>query len=287
MKKRNVLNSPRLLELKKGRRRVLLGKILLFILAFLVVFFLLAYISRLPSLNISAIEINGNKAVETDTIKASVQKEIEGKYLWLFPRTNIFLYPKKDIEKNLSNQFTRLNDVNLSIKNSKILEVKLTERVALYTWCGIVLPETAPNQKCYFMDEDGFIFDEAPYFSGGVYFKFYGTTNLEGNVPSSGYFSEQNFKKLISFKKALENIKLKPVALYIQDDGDVTILLSGGIKSSEPEIILKVDSDIQKVAENLEAALTTEPLQSNFKNKYSSLLYIDLRLNNKVYYKFK
>jgi hypothetical protein len=54
-----------------------------------------------------------------------------------------------------------------------------------------------------------------------------------------------------------------------------------------PEIIFKIDSDFQKIAENLQAAITTEPLQTDFKNKYSSLLYIDLRFGNKVYYKFR
>ena len=49
----------------------------------------------------------------------------------------------------------------------------------------------------------------------------------------------------------------------------------------------KMTSDFQKIAENLQAALATEPLRSDFKNKYSSLLYLDLRYGNKVYFKFK
>ena len=73
----------------------------------------------------------------------------------------------------------------------------------------------------------------------------------------------------------------------MEDNGDIKVFLSGKKNQPWPEIILKADSDFQKVAENLEAALTTEPLQSNFKNKYSSLLYIDLRVKNKVYYKFQ
>ncbi|KKQ46157.1 MAG: hypothetical protein US65_C0044G0007 [Candidatus Yanofskybacteria bacterium GW2011_GWC2_37_9] len=82
-------------------------------------------------------------------------------------------------------------------------------------------------------------------------------------------------------------MKLKPIALYQEDNGDIKFFLSRENSSfMGPEIILKINSDFQKVAENLETALNTEPLQSNFKNKYSSLLYIDLRFGNKVYYKF-
>ena len=81
---------------------------------------------------------------------------------------------------------------------------------------------------------------------------------------------------------------LKPVALYKQDNGDIRVFLSKGkTLSMGPEIIFKSDTDLETVAENLQAALNTEPLQSDFKNKYSSLLYIDLRFGNKVYFKFQ
>ena len=157
------------------------------------------------------------------------------------------------------------------------------------------MPESdTAAQKCYFMDENGYIFDEAAYFSGGVYFKFYGKISEDGDLskressPAGSYFAKENFYKFVLFKKILENMGLKPVALYQEDNGDIKFFLSReNSLSMGPEIILKVNSDFQKVAENLETALGTEPLQSNFKNKYSSLLYIDLRFGNKVYYKFR
>ena len=150
---------------------------------------------------------------------------------------------------------------------------------------GVGIPQggsPTPGTNCYFMDENGYIFDLAPYFSGEVYFKFYG-------VPDVGsYFSKQNFQQLISFKDTLIDFGLKPIMLYITNDGNVEIFLfSGNPSTIGPEIILKTESNFQNVAENLETALTTEPLQSDFKNKYSTLQYIDLRFGNKVYYKFK
>ena len=200
----------------------------------------------------------------------------------------------------LQNEFKRLKDINLSIKDNKTLVVSLSEREAKYTWCGANIPTQTDssgvnpnNQKCYFTDGDGYVFDEAPYFSGEVYFKFFGIVGVptQGDTsnysPLGYYFSEHNFKQLVSFKDVLVGMGLKPLALYATNDGDLQVFLSG--KSSiatDPKIILKADADFQNVAENLQAALTTEPLQSEFKNKYSSLLYIDLRFGNKVYDKF-
>lgn len=247
-----------------------MDKILIGLLGLLAIFFSAVYLSGLNSLNINDIEISGNKVVDTEAIKTIVKQQLAGKYLGLFPKTNLLLYPKKNIENELEDQFKRLENINLSIKNNKILEVSVNERTPEYLWCG-----AEPNlevEKCYFMDENGHVFDEAPYFSGEVYFKFYG--------------SIQNFKQLISFKDILISLGLKPVALYIANDGDIQIFLSGGSFATAPKIILRVDTDFENVAENLQTALTTEPLQSEFKNKYASLQYIDLRFGNKVYYKF-
>jgi hypothetical protein len=197
------------------------------------------------------------------------------------------------------------------------LVVSLAERKAMYTWCGISpdvvvqgIPgsTTSGSDDCYFIDQDGYIFDKAPYFSGEVYFKFYGTPDApdvprldssrrgtSGGLstadsdfdPSGSFFSQQHFQQLISLRDILVGLGLKPVSLYVTNDGDIQIFLSSGSASSSgPEILLKLDADYENVAENLEAALTTAPLQSEFKNKYSSLLYIDLRFGNKVYYKF-
>ena len=291
MKKRNVLNSPRLLELKKHRQRVLQRKIALYLLVFLVFFISTVYLYRLPVLNISEVEITGNKIIETEIIKEVVEQQITENYLYFFPKTNIFFYPKSVIKNELQNKFKRLKDINFSVKDKKVLEISMTEREALYTWCGDVLPEVNDSeQKCFFLDKEGYIFDEAPYFSGEVYFKFYGLSDV-GRPTSEAtgiYFSPNNFQKFITFKQELEGMKLRPVALDVTPDGDIKVLLSKGSTTGiNPEIIFKADADFQKVAENLKAVLTTEPLQSNLKNKYSSFLYIDLRFGNKVYFKFK
>lgn len=291
MQKRNVLNSPRLLELKKERRRAILNKILISLFAFFVVFFLLAYLSNLKNLNITNIEIYGNNVVDTAVLKDNVTEQIKGKYLWLFPKTNVFIYPNNYIKKELWDKFKRIKDISITTKDNKTLVVNLTERVAKFTWCGATLP-TTEDQKCYFLDDDGYVIDEAPYFSGEVYFKFYGSTAVgrpTSDSPLGSYFSKDKFKQLVSFKDVLISIGLKPSALYVTNNSDVEMYLSRENSTTSmtgPKIIFKMDSDFQNVAENLEAALNAEPLKTKFKTKYSSLQYLDLRFENKVYDRF-
>ncbi|MEX2029314.1 MAG: hypothetical protein WD963_02425 [Candidatus Paceibacterota bacterium] len=236
----------------------------------------------MPVLNVDEIKVTGNKVIETQMIAEVVEKTIEAKHWWLFPKTNIILYPKKEIKNKLNDQFTRIGNIDFSVQseaNKKVLEILITEREALYMWCGETLPEPV-DVKCYFIDKEGYIFAESPYFSGEVYFKFYGS-------PIEGSKLFPDFQKLIFFKTALESIALKPVALHAQENGDIEVFLSAGNILPGPKVIFKKSSDFQKVVENLKAALDTEPLLSDFKNKYSTLEYIDLRFGNKVYYRFR
>ena len=171
--KRNILNSSHLLELKKRRRRIVLSKILLYIFGFLVIFALSAYASHASIFNTKGIEITGNKTIDTEKIKEVVQGEIVGNYLHFFPKTNILFYPKKNIENKLKATFKRLREVAVFVSDEKILQVSISEREPKYTWCGETI-NLEKEEKCNFLDETGFIFDEAPYFSKNVYFKFYG-----------------------------------------------------------------------------------------------------------------
>jgi hypothetical protein len=286
MQKRNVLNSPRLTELKKRRRKVVINKILLSLLGLVIVFFLLTYLSCLKNLNITEIQVTGNEIVDTEEVQTATREETAGKYLWLFPKTNILIYPQNSIKDKLQNKFGRIKNVDLSIENNKTLIINITERVAKYTWCGdtpvVGRPTSESSPQCFFLDEEGYIFDAAPYFSGEVYFKFFGRPTPEDN-----FFFKQNFEQLASFKDALVKLGLKPTSLYVASDGDVEInLLSGSSAITPPKVIFKLDADMQNIKENLEAALNTEPLKSDMKKKYSTLEYIDLRFGNKVYNKF-
>ena len=199
MQKRNVLNSSRLLKLKKNRQKTAINKVLFVLLGLVIIFIALVYFSRLSSLNINNIEISGNQIVETSAIKDVVQQQISGKYFFFFPKSDIFIYPGNAIKNALENKFKILENINVSVKTNHTLVVTLSERKGVYTWCGmspdVGIPTSGDN--CYFIDDNGYIFNQAPYFSGEVYFKFYGNSGI------GSYFSMQNFQQLISFKNIL------------------------------------------------------------------------------------
>ena len=294
MKKRSILNSPRLKEIKRKRRNVYRNRIIFFVICFLILFTGLTFVSRISKFNISEVQILGNKIIETKAIEQTVQENLSGYYLWVFPKTNFIIYPKNRIKKDLANKFKRFETILINDKNIKTLEISVTEREGKYTWCGGIVPALVSDTsslKCYFMDSSGYIFDEAPYFSGNVYFKFYGgDENLNIENPSGSFFMPKYFKQIITLKENLELMNLKPAAFFQSGDeshkGEGFIsLVSEPITG--PYVTFKLDSDYQKMTENLQAAISTEPLQTELKEKFDSLLYIDLRFGNKVVYKFQ
>lgn len=292
MKKKSILNSPRLNAIKKRRRKVYRNRVIFFAICFLIIFVGLAFISRIDKININEIKISGNKIIETKDIEEVVKENISGHYLWVFPKSNFIIYPKAKIKRELADKFKRFKEIKLDVQNIKTLEISVLEREAEYTWCGAVLPtwtsDVQVDQKCYFMDSFGYIFDEAPYFSGEVYFKFYGKTDSNNENPSGNYFLLNNFNRIILFIENIKLMNLEPSVFVLDEGGEGNIYLSSN-KSfpMNPKLIFKINSDFEKLIENLQAITNTEPLKTELVEKFNSLLYIDLRFGNKVYYKFQ
>lgn len=279
MNKNSVLNSPKFQEYKKQKRQVLRKKILIWFFVVVVFIVGLVFASRIKKINIdiSQIIISGNKIVELNDIHKVVETELSGRYFFLFQKSNSFIYPEKKIRNELLTKFKRLSTVSIYTTDTRIIHIDVTERGGEYLWCGMTYPNIE-NQKCFFLDNQGYIFDEAPSFSDGVYFKFYGGEN---NTGLGNYFLKDIFPNVIFFKDMIEKMDLKIISFSQSVDGDMNIYLTSGAK-----IIFKKDADFEKLAENLQALLSTEPFHTDFIKKYDSLLYIDLRFGNKVYYKF-
>ena len=290
IKKRDVLSSPRLSQLKKKKKKYFRNKVIIILFIFMILIVGLSLASHIKKINIDSIEISGNKIIDTVDLKDLIQSDLNGHYFGFFSKTNFLIYPKNKIKNDLITKFKRIKDISIDINNFRTLNISITEREGKYLWCGNDLPIADNNSilNCYFLDSQGYIFDQAPYFSGEIYFKFYGTDNSIKNDPAGVYFLPEYFEKIISLKENIEKMGLKPTIFYLENSEDADIYLSSPNTLIErPKVTFKLNSDYEKLAENLEAAIKTEPLKSNLKNKYSSLQYIDLRFGNKVYYKFK
>lgn len=266
-----VLNSQKFYDRKRKIKRL---KILASILGLVVFLALLVYLSRHESVLVKTIVVSPEEVIDRREIVQSVESKIAGYYGWLVPRNNALFLPRADIKTDLLKKFSRLKSVSLSLEGLNSLRVVVVERSPYALYC---LNED--NLECYFFDKESFIFALAPSFSEPIYL-IYHTENSFENPVGKRLMSIQEFVSLEAFVKKLTSLDIHASAFKIGGENFTLIMPSGG------EVVWRRGSDLPLLYSNLEAFLTSEVIkgQANFLEKISVL---DLRTENKVFYKFR
>lgn len=266
---KKALHTP---EFHKKKLRERYTRITIGVLIFLVIVGAPTFFLRQERFLISNIQIQGNEITKSEEIEKIIQDDISGNYLWLIPRSSVLLYPNNKIKADILRQIPRLISINLSLTDSRTLLVTIVERKPFALYC-------VGEGKCFFLDQTGYIFSEAPAFSGGVYMIYSTIPVLEAPLGQNLIYAN-DFVVLSSFIKSLPVLNLNPQSLLIQNGEDHLTLSSGGV------IMWKSSANLESLRSNLESFLS----DSNFTkepNALEKILYIDLRLSNKIFYKFK
>jgi len=287
---RDILTSPRLEDIKRKRKARIIRLIILFGILFLSIFGALAYFSSYHRVTIHTVEVTGNRIINTTDVQTVVTNDISGRYIHLFSRANILIYPKGKIYKDLITAFPRIQSLDISLDRFNTLHIDLVERQAAFLYCGASIPAipTDVGENCFFINNDGYIFDKAPYFSGNVYFKYY--MKLPGSdtrALGSQMLPQDQFHALASFIDKITSLGFKPIYLSENDDGIDTLYLDNGNNPIIPQIIFKAHDDLPTILSNLTTAMAQPEFANDIHSKYATLLYIDLRFTDKVLYKFQ
>lgn len=251
-------------------------------LLFIIIAISVLYISKLERFTISDIRILGNEVIDSSDIENIVHDELNGKYLWLFPKTSVFLYPSNNIMDSILDRWMRVSSVDIYADTMTSLTVRLNERKPAYVWCA---QKSKPlndidDEECYFLDKKGLIFAKAPYFSGPVFLKTYGPVVDVGSYKDTGteyigkrFLEKKEFDKIIILKESLNAIGMKAVKFEVLGEDTYQFAIEDGTK-----IILKKDDNVETVLDNLDSVL-------EFLSDRKKIDYIDLRFGNKVFYK--
>jgi hypothetical protein len=287
---RDIPTSPRLENIKRKRKARRIRLLILFTVLVLSLFAGVAYFSAYPRLTIHTIDVSGNRIINASDIQTAVSNDISGRYMHLFARDNILLYPKQKIQNDLRATFPRIKSVTISLDHFNTLVVAIDEREAAFLYCGDTIPQV-PSQvgeNCFFLNNDGYIFSTAPYFSGDVYFKYYMKLPDTATTPlGSQMMSPDQFHALASFIDKVQALGFDPIYLSGDTDGIDTLYINNQINSTNPTIIFKADDDLSVVLDNLKVALAQSAFADQIHTKYATLEYIDLRFKDKVLYKFQ
>ena len=269
------LNSPEFYKNRNKRKRL---KRILFLITFVLVLSTLVYIVRLERFRIVEVLIEGDNIAGRDYIAEIVERELLGNYLLVIPRASAIFYPRGFIKGNLLAEFPRFRSVDLDLDSFRTLVINVEERVPFALYC-VETSLSVETDNCFVLDEEGFIFAPANFVSEFGYFIYTARVPIDDPVGAELLPSEE-FRSLETFKESLAGLDIGFSKLEISSDDYGLVMSTGG------QIIWRKDADRALIYTNLEAFLSDEVIvaQENFLEK---VLYLDLRTEDKVFYKFK
>jgi hypothetical protein len=273
---------------KQASGRLSIGRLFLFVLLLFGLYVGVGYLISLEAFRVEIVSISGNSVILASDVNPTVEEGMLGYKFWPYRNDSIFIFPKKEIRNNLLAKFGRLDKVSFRKRGLKEIEVVVEERAGQYMWCGGV-DQIGLDGQCYMLDAKGDLFDLAPRVSGDAYFKIFGgEVDLENPVGSE-VFSLEDFNAVIAIKDELEKHDLDPVALVIQEEGLIEFVkkTKGASLYDGARIKFTLMTDYRNSIDNLLSAITQDPLKTEFAEKEELLQYIDVRFDNRVYYKFK
>ncbi len=262
------IHSPEFLRRKKKIRLIKRISAALGIILFVAG---IIFLMRSEKLLINQISISG-ETLGGEEIIEEAQKILLGKYFWLIPRSNAFFYPKDEITAALNEKFPRFKSISLNLEGLDKLAITVEEREPAALYCQNA-------NACFFMDDTGFIFSEAPTFSSDVYLPYYSESYIIDPVGES-YVSSVEFSKLKEFVASLPQLGIEPVAAKTLERHYEIELPAGGI------LMWPRDTEAARAYSNLEAFLSSPEIKSqeDFLERIETL---DLRTENKVFFKFR
>jgi hypothetical protein len=310
----------------KRRRRIWQG-----IFATLFVLFIIGIILflRWEKIRVATIEIAGNKTVQTEDLKKYIENKITGQWFYLIPKNNSLFVSKHDLGQNILVDFPDISEIKIKRDGFTKLDLKVSERAPEILWCRknastvvsvpVVSPvvatattgsstsavlqlrqdyveagstgTTSDNDKCFYSDKTGFIFADAPNFSGNVMFKVYG---LLSDEPIGGRpLPQEDFTDLLQTIDALPELfktaglsAVTPKNLSMDSYGDCKVTIAGTDLIPDWQVIFHYRQDLNEVANNLHTIFSSTEFKADKANS-GALDYIDLRFGKKVFYKFK
>jgi len=274
--------NKHLLDKQKAARRLKKKRLALFsVVFFLIIIGLGVYILQRPELRFQKVEVLGTNIIKKEAVLSVVEEEIGGRYAYIIPRNNFLVYPQEKLQASLRDSFLRIEDLTITEKSPRELEILIKEREPVAIWCDGEFGDESTVGFCSYIDKEGLLYDEAPTFSGPVYFEIYGSV---GKAPVLGgrILDPKTLEKIERLRQLLRVEGVEIVALTIEPVVSLRLHIHSGW-----QIFILNDSDSQLVADRLRTILNASSFLEKLVEGENQLEYIDLRYENKLFYKFR
>lgn len=234
---------------------------------------------------IKSISFEGNKAITDAELFAVAAPHLEGSYLHLFSRRNIFIFPKKAIEADIRASFVRAQNVAIDRDGFSKLVIAVVERDPAGLWCGVTTTSLAP---CYFIDESALAFAPAPRMSGSSFIAYERALPLK--PIGKQITTQEGFDALNDFIGFIATLGFNTRRVVWREDA-LELMTTFATKTGEEDVRLRIplEAPYEQAFTNLASIVQSQKNKSVGADEepfiFTDLEYIDLRFENRVFYK--
>ncbi|MCX6742916.1 MAG: FtsQ-type POTRA domain-containing protein [Candidatus Parcubacteria bacterium] len=239
--------------------------------------------------NITNIEVSGNQIIPTDDILDITNKFLAANKLLIFKNKNIFIFNRNDLKKKISAEIV-LNNIKIEKIIPNTIRIIITEKDAALKW--------QTNGQDYLIGKEGIVIKRYYNLTTPKIFQV-DTTKMENNQPAN-----DNFIKIINLGNDQVNLGDKVLnpqdvefIIKIQQDLSAKDYLSPKklmVPNNLPQFLIielangaqlyfNINDSIQNQLNRLDILIQEKIKKENM----NRIEYIDLRLGESVYYKFK
>lgn len=237
-----------------------------------------AYILFFSSyLQINRLFIDGIEELDYQKVIAEINSNFEGKYLKIIPRNNFILISQNRLKNDLMEKFKKIESIEVEKRFPNAILIKIKERKALMLWCS--------GGPCYIVDEKGYAYSGADFESSEIQ-----ENNLIRLVDISArpvpLGDEILSPEFVQFTLGIKDKLDEELGIGIDDE-----YLTRSAVAEEVQVKTSEGWDIYFNSQiSLDQSINTLKLFLDEKissDDRSKLEYVDLRVEDKVYYKFK
>ncbi len=228
-------------------------------------------------LDVRTINISGAEIIPSADLKTAAEDWLNGGFLGLTRSKNLLFVSAKGLASELTAKFPRINSVEIKKKLPHGLEILITERQSAGIWCLPAQAGLAVSGKCFYFDKNGIAYAETGPSSGFLILSVADYRDREvalGSLIASGEW----FKNILTARELLPKIGIAAAEFTIPSGSfdEFDAKAAGGWK-----IMFSNSTDIAKQISSL-GILFRDKLPAE---KRAGLQYIDLRIQDRIYYK--
>ncbi len=270
-----INRKNRFLEGRRRRRRF--SRILFYVIALVFLGELVYLVFFSPFTLIAEIAVSGNAQIDRQSILDSINSELSGKFFNLLNKNNLALIRSGKLEKLLLARFKQIKTVEIGKKFPSTLEVNINERQTAMA--------VKSRESCFLLDENGEAFDAIGCDSNRLK-----NSDLILFQDESG--KDINFGSIVlepdlmAYVSEIKNRLGNEMNLDLENNFLTPNIISSDIRAKTREgwsVYFNGEINLDKEMEMLNVFLANKIED----NQRPDLEYVDLRIDNKIYYKFK